>query len=55
MVIGHNVQFLSGVPDIACGKKLFLIDSGIAEFYGGNKYGLEISAQNVEKIFSVPR
>lgn len=55
MVIGHNVQFLTGFPDIACGKKLFLIDSGISEFYGGYKYGLEISAQNNETIFTIPR
>jgi len=55
MVIGHNVQLLTGIPDIACGRKLFVIDSGISKFYGGNKYGLEISAQDEEKVFTVAR
>jgi len=54
MVIGHNVQS-AGFPDIACGRKLFLIDSGICEFYGGYKFGLEISVQSNETIFTIPR
>lgn len=54
MVIGHNVQS-TGFPDIACGRKLFLIDSGISEFYGGYMFGLEISTQSNETIFTIPR
>lgn len=54
MVIGHNVQS-TGFPDIACRRKLFLIDSGICGFYGGYKLGLEISAKSNETIFTIPR
>jgi len=47
MVIGHNPQSMIrgpnvGKPDIACGGKLFLIDSGISSYYGGYLSALEI-------------
>jgi len=43
MVIGHNVQFLTGEPEVSCGEKLFIIDSGISNYYGGHIFALEIS------------
>jgi len=43
MVIGHNVQLLTGEPEVSCGEKLFIIDSGISNYYGGHIFALEIS------------
>lgn len=43
MVIGHNVQLVTGEPEVSCGEKLFIIDSGISNYYGGHIFALEIS------------
>ena len=50
MVIGHNVQF-DGKIKSKCNGRLFIIDTGIASYYGGHSSALEIIGDRVFAIY----